>query len=663
MPQEKNQMKEIWRKFIQRQEADYSILRPEIIESWTYCRECVNPYIRKNDIFITNEEMIRLREKNRDLLEIVIPVMKRLYSIVEGSGFAIHFGLIEGDHSIAVELIGDPNALALSANVNAVPGSVWSEESMGTQAASMALKYKRPFQIMPYENWCEALQNGTTSAVPIFDPDSGKMIAGLMMGASSEKVHPHTLGMVVAAADSIERQLAQQRMKRILEIENRYKSLLMESISDGLIATDDKEVVTHINSNAKRLFGLNGMVVEENLWTAVKRSMSSLDGCKDFIGIVRAKEEFTDEFISLRSPNKQVRGTVTTRYLNSGEGETLGKMIIISDMARVSSLTSKTFGHTAHTTFNDLIGEDEKFLQCIEMSFQAARSNSTVLLLGESGTGKDLFAQSIHNASARHNKPYIAINCAAIPRDLFGSELFGYSEGAFTGAKRGGNPGKFELADGGTLFLDEIGMMPLEMQSILLRIIEDKKVTRIGGKEIIPVDVRIIAATNKDLNDEVSRGMFRADLFYRLNVMSIKLPPLRQRKGDIALLVMHFIDKISEKLGKKIEIIDAEVMMALTLYDWPGNIRELQNNIERMINMVKGTTIDADLLPENIEVISNERMKDPNLSTLREYGKSIEQSMIHFYIYKNNGNASGAAREMGISRSTLYRKLGKTDNS
>lgn len=328
-------------------------------------------------------------------------------------------------------------------------------------------------------------------------------------------------------------------------------------------------------------------------------------------------------------------------------------------MARINQLTVKTYGQFAHITFNDLIGEDPHFLDCIQMAYQAARGNSTILLLGESGTGKDLFAQAIHNTSSRHHKPYIAINCAAIPRDLLGSELFGYSDGAFTGAKRGGNPGKFELANGGTLFLDEIGEMPLEMQTVLLRIIEDKKVTRIGGKDVIPVDVRIIAATNKDLRKEVEKGTFRGDLYYRLNVMTIPLPSLRQRRGDVPLLAMHFIQKTSAKLDKTINHIAPEIIMALTLYDWPGNIRELENNIERMVNLAKDCRLEKNLLPPNIQMITNNDLDLNNSRSLKDYGKSIEQTMIQFYINKNGGNATNAAKEMGISRSTLYRKLGK----
>jgi len=224
-------------------------------------------------------------------------------------------------------------------------------------------------------------------------------------------------------------------------------------------------------------------------------------------------------------------------------------------MSRAAKFVTSALGNYARFTFSDLIGQEQKFLDCIKIGIKVAKTYSIVLILEESGTGKELFAQAIHNASSRKDQPFFAINCAAIPRDLLGSELFGYVEGAFTGAKKGGSPGKFELADGGTIFLDEIGEMPLDMQTSLLRVLEEKAVTRVGDKRAIPVDVRVVAATNRDLEKEVEKGNFRADLYYRINVVSIELPPLRDRTGDISLLISHFVKKISERMEKKIDII------------------------------------------------------------------------------------------------------------
>jgi sigma-54 dependent transcriptional regulator, acetoin dehydrogenase operon transcriptional activator AcoR len=220
----------------------------------------------------------------------------------------------------------------------------------------------------------------------------------------------------------------------------------------------------------------------------------------------------------------------------------------------------------------------------VDFARKIADSRSTVLLSGETGTGKEIFAQSIHNAGARREEAFVVVNCGAIPRTLIESELFGYADGAFTGAKRGGQAGKFEIADGGTIFLDEIGEMPLDMQTRLLRVIEEGTVQRIGESRQIPVDVRIIAASNRELLDEVERGNFRRDLYYRLNVLPIRLPALRERKEDIPILVRLYMDKLSKKLNKKPVPISQDYMDALSAQPWPGNIRELENMLELIIN-------------------------------------------------------------------------------
>jgi len=273
--------------------------------------------------------------------------------------------------------------------------------------------------------------------------------------------------------------------------------------------------------------------------------------------------------------------------------------------------------------------------------------------LGDSGTGKDIFAQAIHNNSSRRNGPYLAINCAAIPRDLITSELFGYSDGAFSGSRKGGNQGKFELTDGGTIFLDEIGEMPLELQAALLRVIEDKSIMRIGGTKVTTVDVRIIAATHKNLKDEVKKGKFREDLYYRLNVFTISMIPLRQRKEDIPILAYNFINKIGRAMGKEIEKVDNEVLDKLLSYHWPGNVRELQNVLERMINITHTNMLTVDLLPS--EITNSKLMK---FSYEIESFDKIERKLITTMLRSNlpKGKIAG---KLGISRSTLYRKLDK----
>jgi len=310
-------------------------------------------------------------------------------------------------------------------------------------------------------------------------------------------------------------------------------------------------------------------------------------------------------------------------------------------------------GAKAKITFSDIIGQNLEFLETIRLARIASKSTSNVLLLGESGTGKDIFAQAIHNNSERKNGPYVVINCAAIPRDLIASELFGYDEGAFTGSRRGGNPGKFEIADGGTIFLDEIGEMPLELQTALLRIIENKEIMRVGGKKVRSVNVRILAATNKNLMEEASKGNFREDLYYRLNVFTIRIPPLRKRKDDIPLLLDRFVRDLSSAINKPVTKVQNDVVTALMEYSWPGNVRQLQNVLERAINIAPGNELTIDLLPEEI-------MRAPKaVSYIQEDSfdlKDIERKMIENMI-RSHISKSEIAKKMNMSRSTLYRKL------
>lgn len=308
-------------------------------------------------------------------------------------------------------------------------------------------------------------------------------------------------------------------------------------------------------------------------------------------------------------------------------------------------------------TFDKIIGKSKNFVSIVEYAKKISDSTSTVLITGESGTGKEVFAQAIHNSSSRRDKVFIAVNCGAIPSNLIESELLGYEEGAFTGAKKGGNAGKFEMAHGGTIFLDEIGEMSLETQVRLLRVIEEGVVSRVGGSKQIPVDVRIIAATNKDLQEEVNKGNFRKDLFYRLNVIPLGLPPLRERKEDIPILVDYYMARISKKLNKKKFNIDNRVMKKFLEYEWPGNIRELENVIELIVNTEK--IPDYILKIHKTSVVAKNKATESSINFESMKLEDVEKNHIIKVLKTFSGNISLAAKAMGIGRNTLYRKMEK----
>ena len=305
-------------------------------------------------------------------------------------------------------------------------------------------------------------------------------------------------------------------------------------------------------------------------------------------------ESFNDAEILIDSADGRIHCMSSGMPLLEDEDVLTGVVILVRPMAKVQKLVNRFSGAQAIFHFKDVIGHSDQITEVIHMASMAASGSSNILLEGESGTGKEVLAQSIHNRSARRKGPFVAVNCGAIPRELIASELFGYADGAFTGAKRGGRPGKFELAAGGTLFLDEIADMPLEQQVALLRVLQDRKITRIGDDKVIPVDFRVICATNKNLLEEVEKGTFRQDLYYRLNVVAITLPPLRSHPEDIPDLFEHFVELIGREWGSKIIEIDERVMEYLQQYKWPGNVRELQNVVERLISMAEGGRIQLE---------------------------------------------------------------------
>lgn len=319
--------------------------------------------------------------------------------------------------------------------------------------------------------------------------------------------------------------------------------------------------------------------------------------------------------------------------------------------------------------FNDLIGSSPAFLAAKKLAERVSESASSVLLTGESGTGKELFAHSIHNSSLRSNMPFVAINCASIPEHLLESELFGYEEGAFTGAKKGGKKGQFELANHGTLFLDEIGDMPLSMQSKLLRVLQEREVHRVGGQKSIPVDVRIIAATHRNLEKMVEKATFRQDLYYRLNVIIVEIPPLRKRMEDIEPIALSLLKKLEGKFYRKGILMSREVKDKLLKHSWPGNIRELENVLERCVNVLDGQIIQIEDLPlylrdqestSTSRMINNSKAKvevdTTHIQPLKETLMAVEKKAIENALVAANGNKLKAAKLLEVSKSNFYEK-------
>ncbi|MEW6377306.1 MAG: sigma 54-interacting transcriptional regulator [Thermodesulfobacteriota bacterium] len=309
-------------------------------------------------------------------------------------------------------------------------------------------------------------------------------------------------------------------------------------------------------------------------------------------------------------------------------------------------------------TINNIVGKSKGIVELKRLALKAAKTNAPVLLLGESGTGKELFAHAIHYASDRRSFPFIRLNCAAIPKDLLEAELFGYEPGAFTGAGHKGKPGKFELAHRGTIFLDEISDLPLEMQPKLLRVLEEKEMERLGGTHITKCNFRLITATNENLEKFIEQGKFRKDLFYRLNVIPIQIPPLRERKEDIPSIADYLIEILNRDLGTHVIKISPEVLRVFENYDWPGNVREMANILERIISVTEGDTIQIHHLPFFLQRITETSAKlQPTL--LKRLREDMEKEALLHAIRISNDNKNKAAKLLGIHRTALYKKMKK----
>jgi transcriptional regulator with PAS, ATPase and Fis domain len=453
--------------------------------------------------------------------------------------------------------------------------------------------------------------------------------------------------MVVTAVRDIEAQLRHIEILHSLELSDNYKNTIIDSISEGLLAVDEKGLVTHVNDTAAlSTGGHKAKMVGRYLWQLIPAKKN-----KTLFNLLKKRESVTDYELNFFTNRTKIGCLYTSRPIKI-EKKSVGTVMLFSKVERARRLVLRMSGGEARFRFSDIIGQDPRFLETIEVAKKSAGSQSNMLILGESGSGKDILAQAIHNASSQRSGPFIAVNCCSIPRELIASEMFGYAGGAFTDASRGGKPGKLELADGGTLFLDEIGEMPLELQTLLLRSLETRTITRLGDNASIPINVRIIAATNKDLYAEVFKKNFRRDLFYRLNVITIHMPPLRERKGDIVPLANHFLALLSKTMRKNhVKRIDPKVMCIFSNHHWPGNIRELQNVIERALNVCTESAICLDCLPPEL--------RNNNTSRLGKPVDYYERELIQTLMDKNDKNISKVAKEIGLSRTTLYRKIVK----
>ncbi|MFV0439091.1 MAG: sigma-54-dependent Fis family transcriptional regulator [Desulfopila sp.] len=631
-------------------------VREVIGRSWQRCQRAgVAPGDTSPHPCLTGEDLSRALRRRQKLITVAQPFMADLYTIVKGTGFVV---VLTNEDGHILETLADAGATETPLTSDFFAGASWHETDAGTNAIGTALTERQPVQVSGAEHYRQRHHGLTCSAAPIFDPDD-RLIGILDISGPSASTHPHTLGMVVAAAKAIIAQLRIRKKNHQLTAANRKLGNFFNMVSDGVLILDQDGRIGELNPAAQRIFGRNQAdMIGQKIAQLLSRDENSRRVTPDF------STSHTETELLLDTAGGPCRCLASTEPIVDEQDTVTGSFLILRLVKAMQHMVHRYSGYTASLQFANIIGQSREMAEAVELAKLSAQSSSNVLLQGESGTGKEIFAQAIHNRSCRQGAPFIPLNCGAIPRELVGSELFGYEDGAFTGARRGGKPGKFELATGGTLFLDEIGDMPLEQQAVLLRVIQEKRMTRIGGIKVIPVDVRLICATHKNLLERVHTGTFRQDLYYRLNVMSITIPPLRESYQDIPLLFQHFLDMLCRDRGQRVTV-DKDLMHHLYDYHWPGNVRELQNVVERATNLAVNGVITVHQLPTELSGrVSNGNgchgSAPPPAVDRRVRGQRRQerekQQIVHL-LNLHDGNITEVARRLGVSRKTVYNRM------
>ncbi len=445
---------------------------------------------------------------------------------------------------------------------------------------------------------------------------------------------------------------AEYMMINRLEQTREEMTIILETIHEGMVAVDSQGVIEYCNSNAAAL-------LKKSPEELVKQPLESVMPGTGALEVLKTGEGYTEQEEILKTGSHYFHFIVTAKPMIS-EHHIRGMVISFRDIVEARKLVYNLSEMSITYTFDDIIGDSEKMQKAKMRAQQVAMGASTVLITGESGTGKELFARAIHYASDRRKGPFITVNCGAIPETLLESELFGYEKGAFTGARDKGKVGKFELADSGTIFLDEIGDMPLHLQVKLLHVLQNRRFERVGGNKTIQVDVRVITATNRNLEEMMEEKLFREDLYYRISVIPLHLPPLRERREDVLVLSRYFLKKYNGFMNKKIQDFSQGVQQLFMKYGWPGNVRELENAVEYGVNMTFSDEIKLDAVPPKLQHLTNDPGTHFTGSTLQDLVKSTEKEILVQKI-KEYGSSHESklmiARELGVSRATLYRKL------
>jgi transcriptional regulator of acetoin/glycerol metabolism len=622
-----------WELFVTGTDVDLSDISPIIRNAWIRSKQAgVDPALARaswqeipHDPETLREEIdwFSCAEKGLSLLTNVFTESHQFVSLVD-------------HHGRLLFICGGRKAMARAEQIRAIPGGEWGEPQAGCNALGTSVYIGLPVQICWHENYIVNVQDWTSQAAPIHDPTTGEVLGAVGLAGHGKLVHPRAFELIVQAATMIEGEIREQEATTRLAILERFGQLVARYPADGLLALDKRGSILTLNPAIEKMLSLPyARLIGQPLQKVPQLQHLGTPGTAASIPQLLSHE-----------PPPGV--TVFPVPL----GRTTGAILLLSPPTR-AAVTRRQPEHSWTTTytFTDLVGQSPLFRACLARAHKASQVDWPVLLVGESGTGKELVAQSIHSASARRHGPFVPLDCASVSDDLVGTELFGYEEGAFTGATKGGKPGKLQLAHGGTLLLDDVDNLPAKVQVSLLRVLEIGQLIPVGGSKPRAIDIRVVATSNRELEQVVREGKFRLDLYHRLNGVAIPLPPLRDRREDIPLLARQLLSHQAPGVS-----ITEEALDTLRQYTWPGNVRELKNVLLEAAFNTQSQHITLMDLPAAITRA---------VTAAAEGARSRRQVLDHteakliMQALEQTGSVTQAASCLGLHQATLYRRMKK----
>lgn len=603
-----------WKKFINEGVLDSNRINERISESWHRCKQAnVNPHMNKGQKILSSNFFQDQKKKSEIFLDIAIPQIQNMRKTIDELQM---MALLIDPDGYVLSLSGNKQTLKRAKHINFIEGVKWTEAAVGTNAIGTALEIEEAIMISGTEHYSVVSHSWSCAAAPIHN-DDGKLIGVLDFSCPIEFSHPYMLGMVTSIAHAIERECSIRVHQNELHLIHRFLDVI-DSDEQVVICNHRDVIVSASKSVRERINNWSRMKLEELMHHGLETKLE----------------------IPVYSNERMI-----------------GKCMYLKENEQMNTYSALTF--IKGITFPGVTGTSRAFQHTLEEIKLVSPTDASVYVCGETGVGKEYVARAIHENSPRKDGPFIAVNCGSLPKELIESELFGYAEGAFTGARRQGYKGKFEQANGGTLFLDEIGEVPPEMQVALLRVLQERTITPIGSSKEVPVNIRIITATHKDLLRLVEEGKFRQDLYYRLHVYPLYVPSLLERKEDIPYFIQHFCEQKNWNV-----VFPKSICNQFSQHTWPGNIRELVNVLERIYILSQGREICEKQVAFLLQtMMGNQQQLEIQVENITEhtlnFREKIQRDSMIEALQKTNGNVSLAAKLLDVPRSTFYKRMQK----